>query len=104
MREFEGADVAFTNAGGIRVDITAGEVTMEKIYEIMPFDNTAVTATMTGADILEVLEQGCTLSKGMIQISGLTFTYDSTMPEYERVIDVNMMDGSPLDLEKSISL
>jgi 2',3'-cyclic-nucleotide 2'-phosphodiesterase/3'-nucleotidase len=100
MREFEGADVAFTNAGGIRVDITAGDVTMEKIYEIMPFDNTTVTTTMTGADILDVLEQGCTLSKGMIQISGLDFTYDSTMPEYERVIDVTMMDGSPLDLEE----
>ena len=104
LRESKDADVAFTNAGGIRIDVPAGTVTMEKIFEIMPFDNTPVTTVMTGKDILDVLEQGCTLSKGMVQISGLTFTYDSTKAEYSRVVEVKMADGSLLDLEKEYTV
>ena len=104
LRDAKDADVAFTNAGGIRIDVAAGEVTMEKIFEIMPFDNTPVTTVMKGKDILDVLEQGCTLVKGMVQISGLTFTYDSTKPEYSRVVAVTMADGTPLDLEKEYTV
>ena len=104
LREAKGVDVAFTNAGGIRIDVMAGEVTMEKIFEIMPFDNTPVTSVMTGQDIVDVLEQGATLSKGMVQISGLTFTYDSTKPEYSRVLEVTMADGTPIDLEKEYTV
>jgi len=101
MRAQSGADFAFTNAGGIRADIDAGEVTVQELFTIMPFDNKTVTAEITGQDILDLLEQGCTLSKGMLQISGLTFTYDSSKPEYSRVVDVTMADGSALDLEKT---
>ena len=104
LREAKDVDFAFTNAGGIRIDVMAGEVTMEKIFEIMPFDNTPVTSVMTGKDIVDVLEQGATLSKGMVQISGLTFTYDSTKPEYSRVIEVTMADGTPIDLEKEYTV
>ena len=100
LRASKKADVAFTNAGGIRIEVPAGPVTMEKIFEIMPFDNTPVTTTMKGKDIVAVLEQGCTLKKGMIQISGLTFTYDSSKPEYSRVIEVKMADGSLIDMNK----
>lgn len=104
MREFEGVDVAFTNAGGLRVDLAAGEITMKDIYTIMPFDNTTVTTEMTGADILDILEQGCVLSKGMIQLSGLTFTYDSSKEEYSRVVSVIMADGTALDVDKTYTV
>lgn len=104
LRDAKDADVAFTNAGGIRIDVPAGVVTMEKVFEIMPFDNTPVTSVMTGKDIIDVLEQGCTLSKGMIQISGLTFTYDSTKPEYSRVLEVKMADGTLIDLAKEYTV
>lgn len=104
LRNAKGVDVAFTNAGGIRIDVPAGPVTMEKVFEIMPFDNAPVYTTMTGKDIIDVLEQGATLSKGMIQISGLTFTYDSSKPEYSRVLEVTMADGTPIDLEKEYTV
>lgn len=104
MREASGVDFAFTNAGGLRDDIDAGEVTVQELFEIMPFDNLTVTSTMTGQDIVDLLEQACTLQKGMLQISGLTFTYDSSKAEYERVVDVTMADGSALDLEKEYTV
>jgi 2',3'-cyclic-nucleotide 2'-phosphodiesterase/3'-nucleotidase len=104
MRAQSGVDFAFTNAGGIRADIDAGEVTVQEIYTIMPFDNKTVTSEMTGKDILALLEQGCTLQKGMLQISGLTFTYDSSKPEYSRVVEVTMADGTKLDPEKTYTV
>lgn len=104
MRADSGVDFAFTNAGGLRDDIDAGEVKVAEIFEIMPFDNKTVTSTMTGQDIVDLLEQACTLQKGMLQISGLTFTYDSSKAEYERVIDVTMADGTALDLEKEYTV
>lgn len=100
MREYAKVDVALTNAGGIRSDIDAGEITMEEIYTIMPFDNYIVNGSMTGAQILEILEHGASLEKGMIQVSGLNFEYDSTKPVGERVISVTMADGTNLDPEK----
>jgi len=104
MRAQSGVDFAFTNAGGIRADIDAGEVTVEELFTIMPFDNKTVTSAMTGKDIVALLEQGCTLSKGMLQISGLTFTYDSSKPEYSRVVEVTMADGTLIDLEKEYTI
>jgi 2',3'-cyclic-nucleotide 2'-phosphodiesterase/3'-nucleotidase len=104
MREATGVDFAFTNSGGLREDIDAGKVTVQELFEIMPFDNATVTSTVTGQDIVDLLEQACTLSKGMLQISGLTFTYDSTKEEYARVIDVTMADGNPIDLEAEYTI
>lgn len=99
MIESSGVDFAFTNAGGIREDIPAGDITVGDLFAMMPFDNKIVTTTMTGQGIVDVLEQGCTLYKGQAQIAGLTFTYDSSKAEYARVVDVTMADGTMLDLE-----
>jgi 2',3'-cyclic-nucleotide 2'-phosphodiesterase/3'-nucleotidase len=104
MKESSGVDVAITNAGGIRSDLPAGEITVQDLFTIMPFDNKIITTTVTGQDIVDLLEQGCTLSKGMLQVSGLTFTYDSSKDEYERVVEVTMADGSLIDLEAEYTL
>jgi 5'-nucleotidase / UDP-sugar diphosphatase len=57
-RAFGGADVSLVNAGGVRVDIPAGEVTVGRIYTLLPFKNTLVRLSMTGAEIKAALEDG----------------------------------------------
>ncbi|WP_427340362.1 5'-nucleotidase C-terminal domain-containing protein [Caloranaerobacter sp. DY30410] len=104
MREKAGVQIAFTNAGGIRTDLTAGDITVGDIFEVMPFDNTIVTGEMTGAQIKAILEQSVTLYKGMLQISGMKFTYDSTKPEGERVIDIYLEDGTPIEMDKTYTV
>ncbi|WP_054871573.1 5'-nucleotidase C-terminal domain-containing protein [Caloranaerobacter sp. TR13] len=104
MREKAGVQIAFTNAGGIRTDFTAGDITVGDIFEVMPFDNTIVTGEMTGAQIKAILEQSVTLYKGMLQISGMKFTYDSTKPEGERVIDIYLEDGTPIEMDKTYTV
>jgi 5'-nucleotidase len=52
-----GAAVAFTNPGGLRADLPAGEVSYAQVFAAQPFGNTLVTFTLTGAQLLAVLEQ-----------------------------------------------
>ena len=62
-----GAQVAFMNPGGVRSDLTyaqsAGEgdgvVTFGEAFTFQPFGNTLFTFPMTGAQIVDVLEEQC---------------------------------------------
>jgi 5'-nucleotidase len=54
----DSADIAITNAGGIRIDLPAGEIDLATLVAMMPFDNTIVAVTIPGAAVIEVLENG----------------------------------------------
>jgi 5'-nucleotidase len=59
-----GAQVAFTNPGGIRAGLEAGDVTYGELFTAQPFGNNLVTMTLTGAQIKTLLEEqfkGCAL-------------------------------------------
>ena len=101
MKESSQSDIAFTNAGGIRTDIKAGDITVGDIYEVMPFDNKIVTGKMTGEQIKQIVEQGATLYKGMIQVSGLNIEYDATKEEGNRVTKITLSNGEKLDMDKT---
>jgi 5'-nucleotidase / UDP-sugar diphosphatase len=51
---------------------------------------------MTGAQIREVLEQGLSLERGLIQVSGLAASYDLGNPVGRRLSSVTI-GGKPLD-------
>jgi len=104
MREKANVQIAFTNAGGLRDDIMAGDITVEQIFKVMPFDNTIVTGEMTGAQLKATLEQSVTLYKGMLQISGLTVKYDSTKPEKERITEIRLADGTLVEDGKTYTV
>lgn len=102
LRKASGSDFGFQNPGGLRIDIAAGkDLTVGDIYSFMPFDNYVTTVQMTGAQVKKVLEHGATLFKGMVQVSGLKFTYDPSLPEGQRVITMILPNGAPIDLEKT---
>jgi len=107
-----GIHFAFTNSGGLRTDLDAGEITFGEIFEVMPFDNTLVTVNVTGDQLKEVLEEGVgegdsycggTLSDGIIQVSGLKFDWDDDEPGGSRVSNVRYDDDSPVDLGSAAS-
>ena len=92
-----GADIAFTNPGGVRADLTfsaPGTVTYKMLNDVEPFGNTLSTLNLTGAQILRLLEQqwevpnntaktnAATNSVGRIlqPSKGLTYTYDNSQP------------------------
>jgi 5'-nucleotidase / UDP-sugar diphosphatase len=90
IRASTGADVAFHNSGGIRADIPAGDITMEQVFTVLPFDNVVVTMDLTGADLLDILEKSTGANKGMLQVSGLRVEYDFSTSADRRVATVQI--------------
>ncbi|MEM8579362.1 MAG: 5'-nucleotidase C-terminal domain-containing protein, partial [Pseudomonadota bacterium] len=98
----QGIQIAFQNGGGIRASIDAGEVTMGEVLTVLPFQNTLSTFQVTGATMIEALENGV----GQIedgagrfpQVSGMSFTVDTSAEPGSRISDV-MVGGEAIDLE-----
>ncbi|MEM5770907.1 MAG: 5'-nucleotidase C-terminal domain-containing protein, partial [Bacillota bacterium] len=100
MRTAVKADIAFLNGGGLRTSIQAGEITVGKMYEVMPFDNTLYVVELDGKQVMDILQHGIKNQKvGMLQFSGLRVHYDAAMPAGER-ITATMADGTPLVLDR----
>ncbi|PLK27945.1 bifunctional UDP-sugar hydrolase/5'-nucleotidase [Novosphingobium sp. TH158] len=97
-----GAQVAFMNPSGIRAGITPaadGSIRFADIYAAQPFGNTLVTKTMTGAQLLKLLEQQFD-ADGFVQLlapsQGFAMRYDTRRPEGQRVVSATL-DGKPID-------
>ena len=50
------ADASIQNAGGVRIALNKGEISMADAYAILPFSNTLFEIQMTGSEIKQVLE------------------------------------------------
>jgi len=107
FRAETGAEVAVTNAGGIRGDFTfgPGNVTYDDVYTSLPFGNTLVTKRLSGAELTELLaSQVVTLESGggqqygqeaRLQVSGVT--YDTVAHEgADPVVRDVYVGGEPL--------
>ncbi len=104
-----GAQIAFMNPGGIRADLIyansaggepPGQVTYGEAFTVQPFNNLVTTQTFTGAQIKTVLEQqrfpGASATPLVLQVSsGFTYTYDTTRPAGDRVLDMQL-NGTPI--------
>ncbi len=98
-------EIAFMNPGGIRNDLIAdadGNITFGSSFSVQPFNNFDVSMDMTGAQILELLEQQWTGSPPgapkILQVSGLTYSWSTSASDGSRVdpssVEVN---GTALD-------
>src|SRR3712207_3046043 len=77
--------IAITNGGGLRCPIEKGNITVGKMYELMPFDNTLVTMEIKGSDLKKVFENGIGNEKiGWVAISGVKIKYDLKRPFRDR--------------------
>lgn len=96
----QGSAAAFMNAGGVRAPIEAGVVTYGKAAEVQPFSNTLVLLELTGAQIVEALENGAR-KFGLLAVSeGTSYRVDRSAPEGSRVSDV-VVAGAPVDPAKT---
>jgi 2',3'-cyclic-nucleotide 2'-phosphodiesterase (5'-nucleotidase family) len=72
-------DMVFNNSGGLRTDIICAEypckLTYGMLYSILPFGNQTIVGTMTGEQILELLNQAASLTKGAIQVAGMRYSF-----------------------------
>ena len=99
----QGIQIAIQNGGGIRASIDAGPVTMGEVLTVLPFQNTLSTFQVSGATIVEALENGVSqMEEGagrFPQVAGMTFTVDPSAEAGSRISDV-MVEGMPIDADK----
>lgn len=117
-----GADVALVNGGGIRANLSAGDITMGDIQSCHPFGNALCMVEANGQQILDALEWTSRAvpgeNGGFLQVSGLSYeihTYiESTATSDDRgnftgvtgeyrVKNV-MIGGEPLDVNKTYTV
>lgn len=104
----QGATIAIQNGGGLRSSIDEGEITMGEVLTVLPFSNTLATVEISGADVIDALENGVSdIENGagrFPQVAGLQYAYTLANPAGERISDVMVdVDGewAPIDEEAS---
>lgn len=79
--ENEDVDAAITNGGGIRENISVGDITKKSVNDVLPYTNTLYVTELTGAELLEALEAStyCTPEElgGFPQVSGMEFVINT---------------------------
>ncbi len=108
----QGVQVALTNGGGIRADVGTGEITMQKLMEVLPFGNLIATFEMKGSDLWQVFDHGVSrVEEGhgrFLSMSGAKIVWDPSKEPFNyatqtggRITAVSISDGkggwNPLD-------
>jgi 2',3'-cyclic-nucleotide 2'-phosphodiesterase/3'-nucleotidase len=102
LRAWGNADVAITNGGGIRGErvFEAGVLLRRDVGEMLPFPNYGALLRLSGAQIVEALENGVSqIEDGagrFPQVSGLSFTFNPSAAPGARVREVYVA-GQPID-------
>ncbi len=89
-------DIAVMNNGGIRVALRPGTIRWWDLFEVQPFANRLMVATVTGAELRTYLEGLVARSTVSWHISGATVDYDPTAPARQRLRRVVFADGAVL--------
>ena len=87
-------DIAVQNAGNIRTDLNAGDLAVDKVYELLPFENTLVALKLKGSEILESLEKAMSLgSAAYPYLSGARIKIDKNRPNGKFIVKLELNMG-----------
>lgn len=103
------ADACIQNAGGVRINVSEGDITIDTAYSLLPFANTLFEIEMKGSEIKQVLEDAISNyydnggSTGSFPYAyGLRYDIDMNMPMNARIGALEIRDResgawSPVD-------
>lgn len=86
---FNSMDLAILNFGGIRNQISAGNVTVGNIYAVSPFDNFLVFIALKGSELKKIFNR-FDPQKDNAPFAGVKVRYENGSPV------VTLLDGSPI--------
>ena len=105
----EKIDLGIMNAGGVRADLPAGEVTYQQAFEVQPFGNDISVATLSGKAIKQALENQWQTEEDaeksgrprldMGLSDNVSYTYNPEAARGERITSITI-DGAPLEDDK----
>jgi 5'-nucleotidase len=98
-----GAQLALMNPGGIRASLARpadGQIRYEDLFTVQPFYNNLVTMTLTGSQLVQLLEQQWLNQPfpRILQVSrGFGYAWDASSPAGQRVVAGSLsLDGRPI--------
>ncbi|MBH0776401.1 bifunctional metallophosphatase/5'-nucleotidase [Nocardia bovistercoris] len=94
------AVAAFMNPGGVRSDLKPGAITFGDIFTVQPFGNQVVTVTLTGQQIMRLLEQQWDNASKPTVLSpaGISYSYTESAPKDRKIVaDSVRIGGQPLN-------
>ncbi|MEF2162520.1 5'-nucleotidase, partial [Pseudomonas aeruginosa] len=105
-----GAQIALMNPGGIRAALLRpadGNVRYEDLFSVQPFYNNLVTMTLSGGQLVALLEQqwaGRSDGGRVLQVSrGFGYAYDASRPLGQRIVAGSLrLDGRPVAPEQRV--
>jgi 2',3'-cyclic-nucleotide 2'-phosphodiesterase (5'-nucleotidase family) len=77
LNQYPTADIAMTNAGGIRQSIPAGDISKETIIGVLPFQNYIIELQLTGSELINCSGYNIIIVGGMTTVGGY-FLSDGT--------------------------
>lgn len=89
-------DIGIVNLGGLRTVVTAGDITVGKVFELMPFENELVIVWLKGDKLNELLQYFAGM--GGEGVSGLHMVI-----EHGKATDITI-GGEPLEMGKTYSI
>jgi 2',3'-cyclic-nucleotide 2'-phosphodiesterase (5'-nucleotidase family) len=96
VRTAADAEIGLMPSGALRRDLPAGAVRRVDLLDAFPFEDRVARVALDGATLRAVLEQGFSLERGLLQVSGLRVLHDPDAPAGARVRAV-CVNGMPLD-------
>jgi 5'-nucleotidase len=103
-----GAQIAFMNPGGIRAAMglpADGQVRYEDVFAVQPFYNNLITMTVSGAQLLQLLEQqwrgqadGPVTGRVMPVSRGFSYSWDGKAAVGQRIVAGSVkLNGQPIE-------
>nr|VDG62912.1 putative cell surface 5'-nucleotidase [Streptococcus thermophilus] len=97
-------DIGIMNAGGVRDDLPAGDVTYKQAFSVQPFGNENSYKSIKGKDFKDALEQqwkpGGDRPRLALGLSNnVSYTYNPDAEQGKRITSITI-DGKPMDMEK----
>ncbi len=94
------ADFAFSNTGGLRSDLSAGNLTVEDLMRVLPFGNGLAVFEANGELIRQIFERKSGRRSSGIAFSGVKVVVDPDAERGYRVLELTLLDGSPVEPDK----
>jgi len=120
LEKYPEADMAIFNESGLRANIMAGEITMEDVFQVLPFDSGPAFIKLSGRRLSDLLRLASSGAHGLPVVRGLRLEIDRTRDEciqedwngngikekWERnlLVSATLEDGSPIVPDKEYTI
>ena len=98
LRKYTGAVIGLMPSGALRKDLPKGVLRKVDLLDAFPFEDRVAVVQLSGALLREVIEQGLSLERGILQVSGVVVRYDPERPGGSRVLEI-LIGGNPIEDE-----